>query len=274
MRVIDGMHRLRAARLRGDLTVEVQFFDGSEDEAFLAAVKANVMHGLPLTLADREAAAQRLLRSDSRRSDRLIADVTGLASGTIAALRRRAAGTEEATARVGRDGRVRPLNIAEGRLRAQQKIASNPNASLREIARDAGISLATASDVRRRMSRGENPVPQNKHIARARPQLAASGNGKKPEEHNPDIGSLLAPLRKDPALRYSDPGRTLLRCIEFHARGPQAIQSLVSVVPPHCRFTLARVIRRCADEWCSLARTFERSLSGEPGEQAAARPPR
>jgi hypothetical protein len=61
MRVIDGMHRLRAAQLRGDHGVEVKFFDGDADEAFIAAVRANITHGLPLTLADRKAAAQRIL---------------------------------------------------------------------------------------------------------------------------------------------------------------------------------------------------------------------
>src|SRR5436190_22914423 len=56
MRVIDGMHRLRAAQLRGEETVEVQFFDGGEDLVFVAAVQANISHGLPLSLADRQAA--------------------------------------------------------------------------------------------------------------------------------------------------------------------------------------------------------------------------
>src|SRR5687768_2708992 len=42
MRVIDGMHRLRAARLRGQHEIDVRFFDGSEEDAFVIAVAANV----------------------------------------------------------------------------------------------------------------------------------------------------------------------------------------------------------------------------------------
>ena len=53
MRVIDGMHRLQAARLRGRETIETEFFDGSAEDAFIQAVTVNTRHGLPLTLADR-----------------------------------------------------------------------------------------------------------------------------------------------------------------------------------------------------------------------------
>jgi hypothetical protein len=56
MRVIDGMHRLRAAMLRGATEIAVEFFDGTEAEAFARAVRENVAHGLPLSRSDREAA--------------------------------------------------------------------------------------------------------------------------------------------------------------------------------------------------------------------------
>ena len=49
MRVIDGMHRLRAAQLRGEKQIAVRFFEGSDDLAFVLAVHANTAHGLPLT---------------------------------------------------------------------------------------------------------------------------------------------------------------------------------------------------------------------------------
>src|SRR6266571_447533 len=48
MRVVDGMHRLRATLMKGQETIEVQFFEGSEDEAFIRAIAANTEHGLPL----------------------------------------------------------------------------------------------------------------------------------------------------------------------------------------------------------------------------------
>ncbi|MFD1047646.1 ParB/RepB/Spo0J family partition protein, partial [Kibdelosporangium lantanae] len=61
MRVIDGMHRLRAARMRGQNEILVRFYDGDDDEAFIVAVRTNVTHGLPLSQADRTAAAARII---------------------------------------------------------------------------------------------------------------------------------------------------------------------------------------------------------------------
>src|SRR4051794_5816808 len=49
MRVIDGIHRLMAASLKGQKMIDVKLFDGSREEAFLKAVEANVEHGLPLS---------------------------------------------------------------------------------------------------------------------------------------------------------------------------------------------------------------------------------
>lgn len=63
MRVIDGAHRLSAALMRGRTEVVVQFFDGSEAEAFVLSVQLNVRHGLPLTLDERKAAARRIVGS-------------------------------------------------------------------------------------------------------------------------------------------------------------------------------------------------------------------
>ena len=137
MRVIDGMHRLRAAILNGDRFIEVEFFDGSDEEAFIRAVEQNIAHGLPLALADRKAAAARILRWRPELSDRSVASTTGLSPKTVGALRTCAA--EEiphSHARQGRDGRLRPLDSSEGRLRAAEVIRRNPSASLREIAAD------------------------------------------------------------------------------------------------------------------------------------------
>jgi ParB-like chromosome segregation protein Spo0J len=57
MRVIDGMHRLMAASLQGRESIDVMFFHGSEIDVFLRAVQENITHGLPLSQADRRAAA-------------------------------------------------------------------------------------------------------------------------------------------------------------------------------------------------------------------------
>jgi hypothetical protein len=110
MRVIDGMHRLRTAQLIGQEEIAVRFYDGDDLDAFVLAVRLNATHGLPLSLADRRAAAVRIMRERPEWSDRAIAEVVGLSPKTVSAVRARS--TEEIpqlTRRVGRDGRVRPV---------------------------------------------------------------------------------------------------------------------------------------------------------------------
>src|SRR5256885_8556385 len=82
-RVIDGMHRLKAAALRGQSDIVVRFYEGDNDEAFIVAVETNIAHGLPLSLADRTAAAVRIIATRPQWSDRRIASITGLAATTV-----------------------------------------------------------------------------------------------------------------------------------------------------------------------------------------------
>ena len=90
MRVVDGMHRLRAAALRGDRHIEVGLVEGTAEDAFVLAVRLNAEHGLPLSRQDRTAAALRIIESHPHWSDRRIASVTGLSPGAVGALRGRA----------------------------------------------------------------------------------------------------------------------------------------------------------------------------------------
>jgi hypothetical protein len=260
MQVIDGMHRLRVASLRGEKSVEVRFFEGSEAEAFVEAVRANIEHGLPLTLADREAAARRITVSHPHHSDRWIATVTGLAAGTVAAIRRQTHPEGgQPTARIGRDGRIRPLNSADARRAASDVIAKHPEASLREIARLAGISPETARDVRQRMHRGEDPVPPQALGDQSRRRPGPSGS-RAPIDRSRDRASLIQVLRKDPSLRLSEPGRALLRWLDTMARGPETCEDVVGAVPPHCAYILVELAVRCAEEWRDVASRLEQRL--------------
>jgi hypothetical protein len=266
MRVIDGMHRWRAAQLRGDRTVKVQFFDGDAYGAFVAAVRANVAHGLPLTLADREAAAERILGWQPQWSDRSIGAVTGLAAGTVGTIRRRVhCAAPEETARIGRDGRVRPLNPAEGRLKARDEIMNHPEASLREIARAAGVSPATAKDVRDRLRRGIDPVPsETRQHHQPAPRLEGRGEPDGATEGaRTDLASSLQKLGRDPSVRYTDSGRTLLRHLELQASLVGRIEGLVAALPPHCGFLIADVARLCARKWQAFAVALESELEDQ-----------
>ena len=139
-RVIDGMHRLMAARLRGDKTIEVRLHECDEADAFVLAVRANVAHGLPLSLRDRKAAARRIIESRPEWSDRRISTVAGLSDKTVAVIRRESrlaeAGGEAGgdVRRIGSDGRSRPVDAASRRATVTQLLATNPSSSLRHIA--------------------------------------------------------------------------------------------------------------------------------------------
>src|SRR5918992_72732 len=235
MRVIDGMHRLRAATLSGRTEIEVEFFDGSEKEGFIQAVKANIVHGLPLTLADRRAAAARILTTHPQLSDRVIAAYTGLSHKTVSIIRSRSSGeNSQLSKRIGADGRTRPLSSQEGRRRAAEVIAERPAASLREVAATAGISVGTAHDVRQRMRRGENPVQNmDSNISRDEAQrtfspaeepAAIEPGGKRKtraaeDKEDIDTRSILHSLAKDPALKQTEAGRELLRWLHTHVIG-------------------------------------------------------
>jgi hypothetical protein len=263
MRVIDGMHRLKAAQLKGEQTIAVRFFDGDEDEAFVAAVAANQAHGLPLTVADREAAAQRIIATRPQTSDRSIAGITGLAPRSVAALRERVDTGERHETRVGRDGRVRPLNGATGRILASELIARRPGASLRAIAAAAGISPATVRDVRERLRRGEDPVPEG--------QRTGPGTGRAPagepartrtvvEFSGRDRQDLLATLKRDPSLRFSASGRRVLHWLFARANGTEGWTEIADDIPPHGSYLVIELARACAAEWCALATVLEQRL--------------
>lgn len=283
MRVVDGMHRLMAARLRGEPTIQVQFFDGSQEDAFLRAVQANVAHGLPLTLADRRAAAERIVLSHPHLSDRAIAAVTGLGRTTIAGLR---AGSPADTSaeggesrRIGKDGKVRPLNSAQGRARAAAYLKENPSASLREVAIEAGISPATVSDVRRQLERGRQPAGGAASPEAARePGEAAREPGR--EDLEPDIEedhrtdrprryrvnqgpvdpeAVLRKLMRDPSLRYTEAGRHLLKLLSSNAEVVRAQEVLTASVPAHCEMLIRQLAEHYAAMWQEFAQELSRS---------------
>lgn len=259
-RVIDGLHRLRAAALRGEESIEVQFFDGSEAEAFVLAVQANVTHGLRLSLADRRAAAARIIASYPAWSDRAIAAVTGLAPRTVCSVRRQSsAPVPDNDRRVGLDGRVHPLDHAARRRVASEIIVAHPEASLRAVAKAAGISPTTARDVRMRIQRGEAPWADRDRSLdgdaheRLRQHLTGVDGENRPRHAGQNRASLMASLRNDPSLRFTDTGRTLLRWLLPRAAGAAGWSEVVGSVPPHCVYLIARVARSCAQEWIELA---------------------
>jgi ParB-like chromosome segregation protein Spo0J len=275
MRVIDGAHRVKAAMRNGETKVPVRFFDGDEAEAFVLAVKLNVAHGLPLTLADRKRAAERIVTSYPEWSDRRVASVAGISPSTVADIRKRAVDRpERAGSRIGQDGRVRPLDGSAGRKLAEKLITENPHLSLRQVARAASISPETVRDVRKRLRNGEALIPGQ------RDKAAVLGVGTSTERRQPHTGTLAVArpsgqgqqpvldramivnrLKADPALRYTDTGRNLLRLLTLHTLWTEEWEGIVNNIPPHCVGVLADLARQFADLWTDLATRVSRDMA-------------
>lgn len=266
MRVIDGMHRLMAASLRGRDTIEVIFFTGSTDDTFLRAVQENVAHGLPLSRADRRAAAERIIASHPQMSDRAIGQAAGLAAKTVAEIRKRSAGhVPQSNARVGRDGRIRPLDGREGRRRAAELLTDQPDASLRDVARAAGISPATALDVRKRLGRGEPPAPDKP--GQAGSNAAEGGASTSPSRPGPwpsaqpaaapDPAATVEKLLRDPSLRDNEEGKKMLRLLHINAVSADQLPDVAAVVPAHCVTTVVQLACQYASMWQDFAQELD-----------------
>ena len=150
-------------------TIPVRYFTGTHEEAFVEAVKANVSHGKPLTLAEREAAAKKVLEMHGDWSNRLVAHVCGLSDKTVDRLRKTTAEIPQSTTRIGRDGRHRPTDTRLLRKEIATALRTKPEARPSEVARSLSTSPSTVRDVRKRMERGDDPVRPQRTVRATRP---------------------------------------------------------------------------------------------------------
>jgi ParB-like chromosome segregation protein Spo0J len=271
MQVIDGMHRLMAASLQGRESIEVIFFDGNPIDVFLRAVQENIAHGLPLSQADRRAAAERIIASHPHMADRAIGHSVGLAAKTVATIRKSSNDeVPQSNARVGMDGKVRPLDSGAARRRAAQLLTQRPDASLRDVARAAGISPATVLDVRKRLERGQSPVPGKPAADAARKGAsskgAPSGTGSASAQAirfssqaaaPPDPSAAVEKLLRDPSLR-NERGKGMLRLLHVNAVGAEQLPDAAGAVPPHCVAIIVQLARQYATMWQDFARELDK----------------
>jgi hypothetical protein len=238
LRVIDGVHRVHAAILRGDATIAAELVDCAEAEIFIRAVQANASHGLPLSLEDRRDAARRILETRPHWSDRMIAKTVGLSPNTVGAIRRRLAGAADASGhRVGLDGRVHRLSPGDTRCAVREALARNPAASVRELARTVGISVGRAHVLRRELldKKPNESAPARHTDGRALP------------------GSLVRMLAADPALRLNEQGRGLLRMLVTQTIDPAEWSNLVEVVPAHRADVVIELAESFSETWSRFA---------------------
>jgi hypothetical protein len=272
MQVIDGRHRVRAALLNGQTVIAARQVDCDDGAAFALAVKENVTHGLPLSLADRKAAAASIIAAHPNWSDRVVAECTGLSDKTVSGLRAaipanptepaRLAGVDS---RLGKDGRLRPVNPAARRRNAAAMLRDSPDAGLREIARLTGLSPATVGDVRRRIERGEDPVPARYSKAKepskvSKPSVAVRSRPPRTRTEPAlavDLAELLGELMKDPSLKFTGTGRRLVCWLRHYAISAESYQGLAESIPDRWALPVARLARGCAAAWVRLAEELE-----------------
>ncbi|MDQ7803481.1 ParB/RepB/Spo0J family partition protein [Amycolatopsis sp. A133] len=277
MVVVDGLHRLRAAELRGARTIAVRFISCPPSEIFVEAVRANINHGLPLSFADRKAAAARIVASHPHWSDRAIAATSGLSHKTVGKIRQAFPGNLADTPfRVGQDGHVRPPR-GYGRAVAEEIIRRHPHASLRQVAAAARISVSTAHAVRRRLSLDADQAPpprrseENRHDPADRPAPATADSAadldvappapptRRAPAETEDVArhgrmtAVIGRLRADPSLRFTDAGRALLHLLSSYHPTKHEWHQLVRSVPAHWAPTVADLAREVAAGWQAFA---------------------
>lgn len=257
MSVVDGLHRLHAARLRGASHITATLLDCDDVDAFVFALQANRDGAaLPCTRAELRAAAEHLLLHRPQWSDRRIAALTGVARRTIAGLRARLG--SQAEARVGRDGKARPTDSARRRELVRELLQDQPHLSLREVARAVGVSPETVRAVRTGL-RSVQDRPAARAITTALPARSTRAARRATEQL--DCAGLLGWLRNDPALRSSDRGRALLRLLHLQVQVRASWTEIADHLPAHCHDSLAAFARKNAVSWRDLAEVLERDLA-------------
>jgi ParB-like chromosome segregation protein Spo0J len=264
MRVIDGMHRLEAAKICRAECIRARLVDCSDDEALVLAIKSNTLHGLPLSRPDRISGAKQLLTAHPDWSDRAIAEVAGLSGRSVAALRSHSADAQQFSRRLGRDGKRRPVANGEGRKRAAEYLSRHSDASLRQVAREAGVSLGTVHDVRERLRRGADPTavrrpPPPERASGDTPSSAASAGPRPPlRPAQPTWPGISAKLARDPTLRYNEGGRAFLRWMTSRAMESAEWTGFVESVPDHWLKDMSQIADVLSTEWAMFAERLRR----------------
>jgi ParB-like chromosome segregation protein Spo0J len=118
--LVDGYHRLEAAKNLELESIRVEVVDVTPaEDLHELAFALNAAHGRPLSLTDRRAFADRLLRTQPHLADREIARRCGLAANTVGAIRGRleeSAQIEQTTERLGQGGYVYRPRREDGEL--------------------------------------------------------------------------------------------------------------------------------------------------------------
>lgn len=199
------------------------------------------MTTLTLSPKERKAAATRILGMYPDWSDRTVAAAAGMSHRTVATIRRKCSGGQFAhlNRRIGRDGKTYPPRSNAGQA-AVGLIQGNPSGSVREVARQAGVSVGTVHDVRARLRQGVNP-PVFKTRAAGLDYSLVRGH------------AALERLRTNPSVRNNDDGKTLLRLLSHSLKAVSVVSALSRRLPEHCWNAVAELAAALSDAWNRVA---------------------
>jgi hypothetical protein len=215
-------------------------------------------------MTERTQAAEQVLHNHRDWSDRAVAELCGLDHKTVGRLRAAtSAETDDGrrpAARLGRDGRLRPVDPVALRLRIAEVLVEEPSASLRWVAGHVGASPETVRDVRERVRRGDDPVPAGLRERRGSTSAApASSRPTITEEAEVATEAAAAEGHRRPRLPDFSAW--------FAARAVDAEwQSHAGAVPLSRVYEVADQARARARAWQSFAQMLERRAMREaPG---------
>jgi transcriptional regulator with XRE-family HTH domain len=285
--VLDGAHRLAAARKLGHDTVQVVTFHGTADEAFVETVRRNIAHGLPLSVPDRTSAGLQILDQHPEWSDRRIAEACGLSPHTVARLRGSLAPTDTSRGEVAAthtppEDVVESLSTPPTRTRqpkAQTPCATNrPGPTDRVVAiesrlgRDGKSRPAQPGLLRDRVVEALKANPggslrQIARVAKVSPETVRRIRREFEEPDGPDIkflAAMRAPAeadtdwREDPALRGNAELVTWLDLTDPSGD----LETLAFSVPLSRVYQLSDEARRRAARWIAFAEALESRARG------------
>jgi hypothetical protein len=251
--VIDGLHRLAAALELGLPTVAVLFYDGPPEDAFVEAIRANVAHGLRLTLSERKNAAARLLATRPYWSDRRIGRTCSLAGGTVKHLRTRIdfaapSVTTLIQRRLGSDGKLRPTKPAELRRAIGEALLKHPDASSRTIAASTRCSPATVRAVRASLG---SPRTKSEPVTLGATSPNSGPNGARP----------LKLWQSDSACASELPPRQFAAWFDRTALESSECYLYLANVPLSRVYEVADEATRRARVWADFASALERRVT-------------
>ena len=239
MTVIDGVHRLEAYRSLGRSRIPALLFRGSDMEALVLAIQANIQHGKPLSRSERQEAARAVLRRCPDRSDRWVGQVCGVSHSTVAVLRR-SVSEAEAKIRTGRDGRRRPVDPSLGQAAVARVMAANPTASIRQAAGAAGVAPSTVQRLAAGLARADKPAP----------------NGVTIDVRNTVLRPAEAPVA-NPAFRSSPEGAEAVVWLARTAVSVEDLHAHLGSLPLSRVYEVADECRRRARTWAQMADALE-----------------